>query len=141
MSRNEEFSSGTGAERYHDGPYVYDVTRALEMVHGRKATTEVDVADARRAIDYGRAVNPDHAKTTDVARPVLLATHSPESKRRRLLIDGWHRAYNASEQGLEKIPAIELTPEETSQVMYTERGFTEKGVMTSAQYHRKKRQT
>lgn len=140
MSRNEEFHTGRGAERYHDGPYVYDVTRALEMIGDRKPTTTVNVEDGRRAIEYGRSVDLDHAKTVDVSRPVLIAHHSPESKRRKLLIDGWHRVQHASDKGMKELPAVELTPEETSQIMYTERGFKEKGVMTHAQYQRKNRQ-
>lgn len=138
MSRSEEFHAARQGERYYDLPHVYDVSRALEMIGDRAPSRELSVPGLRSAIDFGREVDVDHAMTTDINRPLLVANHHPDISRRPLLIDGWHRAYHASELGMENLPAVELTPEETAQIMYTQKGFAkEKGVMTHAQAMKK----
>lgn len=134
MSRNEEFHAARKGETYYDLPHAYNVSRALEMVNGRQPSRSLDVSSLRNAIDWGREVDPEHAMTTDLSKPLLVAHHDPSLGKRPLLIDGWHRAYHASEKGMQNIDAVELTPEETSQIMYTSRGMPrEKGVMSHAQ--------
>lgn len=141
MSRSEHFHAARRGETYHDLPHQYDVSHALELVSGRAPSRTLDVTGLRSAIDFGRSVDPDHAMTTDVSMPLLIANHSPQLGKRPLLIDGWHRAYHASEQGMKELHAVELTPEETAQVMYTGRGMPrEKGVMTHAQMMKKQRE-
>ena len=141
MSRNEHFQEAAAASRqenYHSLPYVYNVTKALEIVGDRAPSRKVDVAGLRRAIDYGREVDVDHAMTTDVSKPLLVANHHPDVSSKPLLIDGWHRAYHASEKDIPELDAVELTPEETAQIMYTARGMERvKGVMTQPQAMKK----
>ena len=141
MDRNAHFehvAATARQETYHDLPFSYNVTKAIEIAGDRAPTRKLDVPGLRNAIDLGRSVDPEHAMTTDISKPLLLANHHPDISNRPLLIDGWHRAYHASEKGVGELDAVELTPEETAQVMYTMRGFEKvKGVMTAQQASRK----
>lgn len=140
-SRNENFSQAASAARqetYRSLPFAYNVTKALEIVGDRAPTRKMDVSGMRNAIDLGRSVDIEHAKTVDVNKPLLLAHHDKSLGGRPLLIDGWHRAYRASEEGIPHLDAVEMTPEETAQVMYTMRGMDKvKGVMSYPQAMKK----
>jgi hypothetical protein len=123
MSRNEEFDTGRRREVYNranfaDGTVTsYNVSAALDLVKDRAADTHIPVEPLADAITFGRAIDEDHAKTVDSTKPVLLASF-PNSHKKEL-IDGWHRAWKAHTEGKTHIPAITLTPEETSQIIST----------------------
>jgi hypothetical protein len=56
-------------------------------------------------------VNPDHAATTDLSKPIMLApiiTHSGEEIG-GIAVDGWHRIYRALTEGVTELPAYILT--------------------------------
>ncbi|WP_147267881.1 ParB N-terminal domain-containing protein [Spongiactinospora rosea] len=54
-------------------------------------------------------VDPDHAATVDIAKPLLIVPlpYAPPPGN-RLVIDGWHRIHRALDLGLEELPAIFL---------------------------------
>jgi hypothetical protein len=120
MSRNEAFNEDLETpEIYHDSSWghTYDVSKAIKLFGSREPSLQIPVKDLRQAIDYGRSVNVKHAMTTDTSKPAIVAHHDPKMEKSSLLIDGWHRAYRASEEGWETLPAIELTPDETAQIL------------------------
>jgi hypothetical protein len=68
----------------------------------------------------GPGFDRDYAMTTDLARPVIIATvpvpdGGPPAP---LLIDGTHRLYKAAVTGREHLPSLWLTPEETLAVRH-----------------------
>ena len=120
MSKNYEFNQGRGKEVYRrvnvadGGVTSYDVSAAIDLTADRAPDTHIPVAPLVDAINWGRSIDEEHAKSVDSSKPVLLASF-PDTNRKEL-IDGWHRAWKAHTEGKTHIPAITLTPEETSKI-------------------------
>lgn len=56
-------------------------------------------------------VDPEHAMTTDLTKPLLIAPLLLDSggTAGNALIDGWHRVYKAHMEGIDTLPAILLS--------------------------------
>jgi hypothetical protein len=62
----------------------------------------------------GPGLDRDYAMTTDLTRPLILATvQAPGKDPANLLIDGWHRAFKAHALGRTHLPAYVLTVAES----------------------------
>jgi hypothetical protein len=63
----------------------------------------------------------DRLKDLDMSFPVIVATFNEAYKRQfgngHMLIDGWHRYKRAAREGIEHVPGVRLTEEETFKVM------------------------
>lgn len=62
-------------------------------------------------------IDLDYARTTDLARPLLLI---PFGESEILLIDGWHRLARAVLEGVEELPMYLLTEEEAKAIQWLE---------------------
>lgn len=76
---------------------------------------QVPVAELRGLLGLIR-VNPDHVAEVDLTQPILLAPLPGDAAERVLPIDGWHRIAKAVAVGVETLPAVRLTAEESKAV-------------------------
>lgn len=105
-----------------DDLYLYNISKALELVAGRPPTASINVAERATQVQPRGAstqsedkalIDPDHAATVDLSYPVmLLGSRSELSGGQGRVIDGWHRIYRASQLGIAELPAVVITAEE-----------------------------
>jgi hypothetical protein len=114
------------------GPWAFDITAAAAILRGEpRETVTLPVAPWARAYGLDRDPGTDtatipllgpgpgfdsrYAMTTDLTRPVIIATvhGSDPGERLALLIDGTHRLYKGHATGAAQLPAWVLTPAET----------------------------
>ncbi|TMQ80269.1 hypothetical protein ETD83_41820 [Actinomadura soli] len=84
--------------------WAWDIDTATRLA-ARHQSQRADI----RPLAWARAViriNPDHAATVDLARP-LLTVPIPDADT-PLVIDGWHRIHRALTTGIHRLPAIHL---------------------------------
>jgi hypothetical protein len=101
---------------------LYNISKALDLVAGRPATTAIDVAERAKQVQHRDAatpaedkalIDPDHAATVDLSYPViLLGSRSDMGVGPGRVIDGWHRIYRAAQLGIAELPAFVITPED-----------------------------
>ena len=108
----------------------YDVRKAKEIIHNNprgvanmRLTGMTSIIPKRHVkrdngqftmspgigVDWGRI----DTEIIDITTPVIVATAKNGSL---LPIDGWHRIAKAMDQGIEVLPAVLLTREETQQI-------------------------
>jgi hypothetical protein len=110
------------------GIWTFDITAAQNILRDHpREPARLPVADWARA--YGLGHDPGsgtipllgpgpgfdrgYAMTTDLTRPVILATLRSTGGPLALLIDGTHRLYKAHATGAAELPACLLTETET----------------------------
>jgi hypothetical protein len=99
--------------------YQWDITAALALVEGRTPNATITVADAALWLPL-IVINEAHAATVDLDKPVLIVPiHDPKEPDAPfagyLIIDGWHRIYRATHEGVETLVAHLLAVEEERQ--------------------------
>ena len=101
-------------ELFNFGQVAIDVTAARRLTRHRRPTARVDLRRAMRFIEHGWVrINKRHAVRGRLkAGPLLLATILG----RRVLIDGWHRAYRAHRAGRRFLTAHLMTAAESAAV-------------------------
>jgi hypothetical protein len=126
-SRKESETAGERVQRFHFGPWVFNVNGARAIIaESSRETKPLPVEPWVRF--YGlaegegggvpllgsRNLDRAYALTTDLSEPVLVATLRNESGEEfPLLIDGTHRLYRAYAEQVAELPAHVLTVEET----------------------------
>jgi hypothetical protein len=118
-------------QEFHFGTWIFDVTAAEKLIGPDRRTVPIDVAGWAHAYGLDRD-NPstvpllgpgpefdrEYAMTTDLSRPLLLATVPRVSgEPYALLIDGTHRIYKAWREGVPELAAHELTEQETAAIV------------------------
>ncbi|MBS2545510.1 hypothetical protein KGQ19_01370 [Catenulispora sp. NL8] len=112
------------------GDTLFDIEHAFQVLRtSRRRTVPIDVPSWARM--YGMDDNPfapmtlgplfdrAHAMSTNLARPLILATIATGSTRAEdtlLIIDGSHRLYRAFVEGYDQLPALVLTEAETAAI-------------------------
>jgi hypothetical protein len=87
--------------------WVWDITAARAIV-ARRAHQLIAVGQLHSYLAIGLIrVDPDHAMTTDLTQPLILAPLPGTDA--NLPIDGWHRIYHALREHVEYLPAVALT--------------------------------
>lgn len=118
----------SGCEVYQFAIYRWCITHTLELIEAdpdaARLIEDVPVEPFRQFLPLESAppgymklievlVNPDHAATTDLSKPIMVApivTHSGEDLG-GIAIDGWHRIYRALNEGIIELPGYILTAE------------------------------
>ena len=114
------------------GPWAFDITAATAIIRDEpRETVTLPVVPWARAygldrvpgthtgtiplLGPGPGFDAGYAMTTDLTRPVIIATvhGTAPGERLALLIDGTHRLYKAHATGAAQLPAWVLTPAET----------------------------
>jgi hypothetical protein len=95
----------------------FDVREAKRLITAKPRETEMVRTDVLRAFLGPRGITVDRKRVKadpliDVSVPLIVATLDTSC----LPIDGWHRVAKAIAEGIEEIPALYLTREETEQV-------------------------
>lgn len=126
----------TEFQRFTFGKWVFNINKAEEIIAAEpRATipTEVpswaavyqldrlrpDYAGASWCPIFGpdqRHFNYEHAMSTDLAKPVIIALVKFGDDVNQLLIDGTHRMFHAHTKGLDRLPAYFLSVEETEEI-------------------------
>lgn len=119
------------------GAWRFDISAAQRLISAAPRDPQpVPVAEWASAYGLDRLDNPDpykinligpdpdtfdrdYAMSTDLTRPVLLATFNVDGARTALLIDGVHRLYRAMREGNDIQPGYLLTTDETQQIKHT----------------------
>lgn len=96
-------------ERFSFGDLTFDIDAAKEMCGG-VPNDEVEVSDR-----WSIKINVDRvaAMRSTSDKPVLIAQIPTKDGLKPLLIDGHHRMYKATQEGVDTLPAYILSPEET----------------------------
>ncbi|MFI0410611.1 hypothetical protein [Actinomadura sp. 3N508] len=84
--------------------WAWNIDTATRLATRHRAR-RVDI----RPLAWARAVigiDPDHAATVDLARPLLTVTIPGTCT--PLVIDGWHRVHRALATGIHQLPVIHL---------------------------------
>ncbi|HZU12424.1 MAG TPA: hypothetical protein VFB58_06260 [Chloroflexota bacterium] len=120
-----------------DELYLYNITRAFELIEGRQPETTVNVAERAKLIhprDAGELpddkvqIDPARAETVDLSYPVLVVAGRDElDGSRGRVIDGWHRIYRASRLGIAELPAIVISPDEEQLIRIDPGGDQDEG--------------
>lgn len=115
-------------QRFQFGPWLFNVNEAKAIIAEQPRDTHtlvvhpwahfygLDSPDGRSFSIFrpGTSFNPDYALTTDLHKPLIVATlRSRQDETFPLLIDGTHRLYHAHIEGVTELPAHVLTVEET----------------------------
>jgi hypothetical protein len=119
-------------QRFHFGPWVFNVDQAETIIAERPRETHVlpveswaraygldEPEDTHRISLIGPGPDFDraYAMTSDLTVPVIIATlHSEETGDGPLLIDGTHRLYRAHIEGMTELPAYVLSVEESLEI-------------------------
>ena len=100
-------------EVFHFLGVRFDVRHAKRTIAGNpRPVVDLTVADLRGLV--GLIGGAQREKTTiDLAFPCIVARMPEEIGGGHMLMDGWHRARVAIAQGVETLPAVVLTVEET----------------------------
>jgi hypothetical protein len=87
--------------------WAWDVDLAVRLA--RRHPVRQAAARTLAGVKNFIRVDPDHAATADLTRPILIVPLpcAPEPGN-RLVIDGWHRIHRALTEGLDELPAILL---------------------------------
>ena len=96
----------------------WNVTRAKEIVEGRKPEARIDPRKFKQ-LGVLMRINKDHAKTVDADIPILMipiVDEDTDEVSYALPIDGWHRIHRANELGLEYLLAHMLSTDEADEV-------------------------
>lgn len=109
-------------EFFRFGDTVWDIAKAEKLVAGRSPNWSVRPADAKVYWEQGWVdVDPDHASTADLSRPVIGIPSNVEGS--HFIIDGWHRLYRAYAEDVSSLPAHLLTREEEMSVRVRQESF------------------
>lgn len=107
------------------GDTVLDVEAAFRLLRKTpRRTVRIDVdawarlcgldGNPRSPISVGPLFDPEHARTADLRRPLILVTLITDSGDDvQLIADGSHRLYRAFHEGRDSLPALVLTAAET----------------------------
>ncbi|ACU75702.1 hypothetical protein Caci_6862 [Catenulispora acidiphila DSM 44928] len=112
------------------GDTLLDVENAFRLLRTMpRRTKPIDVTAWARLygmdgnphspVQLGPAFDRAHAMSTNLARPLILATFASgpiEAEDTLLIIDGTHRLYRAFVEGRDQLPALVLTAAETSAI-------------------------
>jgi hypothetical protein len=111
--------------------WLFSIDQAEELLRSNpREIVQVDITGWVRAFGLdtppdkdrvpligGPGLDRDYAMTTDLTRPLILATVQASGKDpANLLIDGWHRAFRAHAEGRTHLPAYVLTLQETLRI-------------------------
>lgn len=86
----------------------WDVTTAKKLAHGRAAEGRINPREWSGMLHLV-AIDTEHAAQVDMTEPLIVIT-VPDSG--MLIIDGWHRLYQALDTGVPELLAVILTAEE-----------------------------
>jgi len=100
-------------ETFTFGPYVWDVAAALTLAEGLPEQ-RLELAGCFAMLPL-IGIDPGHAATVDLTRPVLVV-HVQEMSDAPLLIDGWHRVARARDERLTTLPCRVLDADQEFQV-------------------------
>lgn len=100
--------------------YSWDITAALDLVHGREPNATIKVSDAAPWLP-SIVINKAHAATVDLSKPLIVVPiHDPDDPDEAfagyVTIDGWHRIYRAVNEAVETLNAHLLTSDEERQI-------------------------
>jgi SAM-dependent methyltransferase len=115
-----ETPPGRETFRYLSKNYIFDITRAIELVGDGREPVELDEDDVRFSLKKVR-INQEHLERVDVSRPGILAiVHAFDPNgavvKGHRLIDGHHRAARCLELG-RPFPAYLLTERESIDIL------------------------
>lgn len=65
--------------------------------------------------DTEKLIDPDNLEQADFLFPTIVGWEDGKL----LIIDGWHRVYKALKHGVNRIPVVVLTPEESANLKHT----------------------
>lgn len=92
--------------------WTWDIDQALRL-HGHRPTVPVKISGLAGLLGLGVvSVDRAHFPTVDLTKPLLIAPFPTTEG--FLPIDGWHRIGRALEDGIDELPAIILTEEESA---------------------------
>lgn len=118
-------------QRFHFGPWVFDIDKAQALIKEAPRETRSLVVDAwalfyglddtrddehsMSLIGPGPEFNRRYAMTTNLEEPVIVAMLRSEEtgEESPLLIDGTHRLFRAYQDGVAALPAYVLSVEES----------------------------
>ena len=124
----ERVAEAQRVQRFQFGPWLFDVNSAQIIIRERpRRTWSLPVAPWAHFYGLTRPdgescslftalpdLDQEHAMTTDLNEPVLMATMQNEAGQAfPLLIDGTHRLYRAYAEGVAELPAYVLDVDET----------------------------
>lgn len=120
------------AQWFRFGGWIFDVDRAQALLAERPREAEpipimpwvrqygldlLDELDRVPILGIGPDFEREYAMTTDLTRPLIVATlHLPGSGNRSLLIDGTHRLYRAYREDVMELPAHVLDVAESLEI-------------------------
>lgn len=108
-------ASHLGEEVFWCPSYGFNVTKAKRILALKpRPASDIDVA-ALIPGSVGVRIDREHAMTTDLSEPIILVqVEDPKTGDwLRILIDGHHRLYRAAREGVARLPAYLLTPNES----------------------------
>ncbi|NEB75992.1 hypothetical protein G3I40_12280 [Streptomyces sp. SID14478] len=105
--------NATGREVFQFLAYRWDVTAALDIA-ATLPVRRTATAPLAAALPLIR-IDPGHAATADLRRPLLLVTVA-ELDHTQFLVDGWHRLFRAVREGHEHLPCHVLNAHQELQV-------------------------
>jgi hypothetical protein len=100
----------------------FDIALAKWIIEG--TPRELECIEPGPAWSMLVHIDKEHAMTTDVTKPLIVAQIVLDRQVVALLIDGHHRNYKAFKTGVKEVPVHLLTVKETFQIMTT--GVTHK---------------
>lgn len=95
------------------GDMRFDIEKAMKLYGNKKPSVEKPTKEWILPLIK---IDPEHAKTVDITKPVIFGTVEMGGQVGQLLIDGYHRVTKALNEN-EKIPVIILNQEETENIM------------------------
>jgi len=112
------------------GDLLLDVEGAFRLLRAKpRRVVRIDVETWARLygmdgnphspIKVGPLFDPEHAKTADLRRPLILVTLVVNGQDVRLICDGSHRLTRAFAEGRDSLPAWVLTAAETDAITVT----------------------
>lgn len=109
-----------GDELFSFGQWTWNITNALTNVEEAMKADPDDaylqqapVAKLASMLPF-MLLDEEHAMTADLSKPLLAAPVPDEGA--LMVIDGWHRILRAHREGVEQLPLITLTEEESTAV-------------------------
>ncbi len=114
----EEEPEPERGEVYRIGHRRWNITALWQWIEdqGRQATDTIDVASAAPMVNIA-GLNKYHALTVDLTRP-LLTVYFPQVGA-AMIVDGWHRVWRATQDGVETLPAHQITEDELNRFEIT----------------------
>lgn len=105
-------------EKFQWGRYIWDVTRANELIKLRKKNKSPHLVDVDEIYNNSSRINTDYAlKKSDFTKPLIFGLIEIDKEWLRILIDGHHRLYRAKHESIKTLPAYSLTKAENKKVI------------------------